>query len=78
MPERKIICPGGCGSTSFRAVRRGALVEEFTVEDDGRIVRGDKLAEGDGKVSLVCSDCGRGWVSKRESVSDMALFLEER
>jgi hypothetical protein len=55
----------------------GVLVEDFTVRDDGVLVLGGKIAEGGGKVSILCTECGRQWASRRDSVADLALFVED-
>lgn len=68
-------CPKGCGSESFSAVRKGALVEDFAVVD-GRLVPGDKYAEGGGGLTLRCDACGYCWRTTRDL--SLAMFVEER
>jgi hypothetical protein len=75
MTVRRITCPARCGSSTFSAVRRGALVEDFTVRDDGTPVTTSTMAEGGGPLTLRC-ECGRTWRTSRDL--DLALFVEGR
>ena len=70
-----IYCPSGCGSTTFRASRKGILVEDIEVDaETGHIRTTGKLAEGGGHLYLAC-ECGRSWRTSR--ALDLARFLEE-
>jgi hypothetical protein len=70
----RIYCPTGCGSTSFRATRRGVIVQDFTVDDDGTVDAEPALAEAGGYLHLVCTECGHHWQSNRDL--DLARFIE--
>lgn len=75
---RPITCPARCGSMSFRAIRRGAVTEEFTVDSEtGEIIPGDRMAEAGGRIDISCTECGRHWRSRRDDVSGLARYVEE-
>jgi hypothetical protein len=74
--KREVYCPSGCGSSEFSALRRGAISQEFRIDEEtGEVVPGRKLAEASGPLVLICTDCGRTWKSKRPL--DLAMFVEE-
>lgn len=73
--KRAVYCPAGCGSTSFRASRRGVIAEDFTIDEEtGEVVPESKIAEAGGHLWLNCSECGRSWRSTRDI--DLARFVE--
>lgn len=75
--KRAVVCPSGCGSQSFSAVRRGALIQDFTIDPEtGEVVEGGSNAEGGGRLTLNCSECGRSWTTRRPL--DLAQFVDGR
>ena len=72
-----VYCPTGCGSKRYRAVRRGTLIEDFTIDEEtGEVQSGEQMAEAGGVLTLICDGCGHTWKSKRDL--DVALFIQGR
>jgi len=71
-----VTCPKGCGSTSFRAQRRGGIVEEFMIAPEtGEIINRSAMAEAVGPLQLACTECGHSWRTSRDL--DLALIVEQ-
>jgi hypothetical protein len=71
-----VTCPKGCGSTSFRAQRRGGIVEEFMIDEGtGQIINRWAMAEAGGPLQLSCTECGHSWRTARDL--DLALIVEQ-
>lgn len=70
-------CPARCGSTSFRAYRRAAILQDVEVRH-GEVVVVDAMAEGGGQLTLTCTECGRSWRSRSENpdVRSLATFVQ--
>jgi len=70
-----VTCPKRCGSLSFRAQRRGAIVEEFRIHPEtGEIQFRWAMAEAGGPLQLTCAECSHTWTTSRQL--DLAMFVK--